>query len=54
MRVPGFLDGINLEGLTEKQKETVMPMLLQEHESFAKTDDEIGCSYQGVRAGHKD
>ena len=43
MHIPGFSKGINLEGLTEKQKETVMSMLLQEHESFAKTDDEIGC-----------
>ena len=42
-QVTGFLKRIDLEGVTEMQKETVMSMLLQEQGSFAKTDDDKGC-----------
>lgn len=42
-QLPEFLNGNNLQGLTEEQKETLMSMLYQEKKSFAKTDDEIGC-----------
>ena len=40
--IPAHLKSIDLEGLGEEQKQLALDLLIEEQESFAKNDDDIG------------
>ena len=40
--IPAHLKSIDLEGLDEEQKQLALDLLIEEQESFAKNDDDIG------------
>ena len=42
-KVDGWLPDIDLDGLDESQKEIAKQMLMEESDSFARNDDDIGC-----------
>ena len=40
--IPAHLKSTDLEGLDEEQKQLALDLLIEEQESFAKSDDDIG------------
>ena len=42
-KVDGWLPDVDLDGLDESQKEIAKQMLMEESDSFARNDDDIGC-----------